>query len=95
MEQELLPRVREGTYDSTAESIIGDYDTDIDFVVNYLTHLKEVNPQIALFIINWTNKLKGKRLAHSLIGLCTLYKMLESEADARQLEKEIGESNVD
>ena len=88
METNLLPTVREGTYDSVSQSLIEDYKTDGEFILEYLEHLKKVNPQILLFILKWLDKFEGKRYIYCLVGMCALYKLLESEAEAIQFEKE-------
>lgn len=92
---DLLPVVREGTYESVAASVCEDFDKDGEFINAYLTHIEKVNPQILIFILHWVRTLEGKRLVHAIIGLCAVYKLLESESEARIFEKEMEKSNGD
>lgn len=89
MESELLPRVREGTYHSVVQSISDEYETDGQFIKRYIEHIRQVNPLVFYMILNWVDDLEGEEYIGSLISLLALYRLLESEAEARIFEKEM------
>jgi hypothetical protein len=92
MEQELLPVVREGTYDSVIHSI-GEFESDAAFVIDTMERIRKTNPYVCLMIRDWISDLKGMEFIRSFAGLCVLYRLLESEAEAKVFEQEMEQSN--
>lgn len=84
----LLPRVADDTYDSVAQSIFEASDSDGEFVEQYGKHLLKHNPTVLAFMEFWIRKLKPRELMHTYIGMLVVYKLLESQAEANQLEEE-------
>lgn len=85
-----LPTVREGTYDSVAYSLATEYETDIQFIKHYLDHIAKTNPVVMAMIMTWVNDLEGAEYIHTLMGLCALYRLLESEVEAQNFEEDFG-----
>ena len=83
-----LPIVREGTYDSVAQSLC-EYATDSEFLFSFLDHLSEKNPVVLALIFTCIQDLKDKEYLHTLYGLCVLYRLLESEAEIQEFEAEV------
>jgi hypothetical protein len=83
-----LPVVREGTYDSVAQSVF-EYANDGTFLTAYLEHIRKTNPIVLNLMLTWVQDLRGKEYLHTLFGLCVLYKLLESEADIIDFEAEV------
>lgn len=80
-----LPLVSKDTYASVCRSVEEDFVSDSDFMLQYLEHIEDVNPVVHEFIEDWS-KLKGDKLFKLVMGMCYIYKLLESQSEAQELE---------
>ncbi len=86
----LLPKVEKDIFASVGQSMEEDNDSDAEFIMKYSKHLEKVNPVILTFISDWSEKSKGKSFLRLVIGMLTVYRLLESQAEAEQMNRDFG-----
>jgi len=81
-----LPIVSENTVASTIRSSQELCQEPDGFTLGFSRHVGKVNPQIVLFIKRWIKQLStANDRARAAIGMLLVYKMLESQAEANEL----------
>lgn len=81
-----LPEVLEDIRYSVSESL-SNYKADKDTVRSELKKIKRENPLVAQFIKNWAKQCKKNAIPVALSGII-VYKMLRSQAEANQMNKD-------
>jgi hypothetical protein len=87
----LLPIVKQEVRDVILAEI--KQETLEDYVSRQLNNIKEDNPTIASFIDNF-DKISQKKLIHARYIGVIIYRLLESQAEAEKLEREIHYSDI-
>lgn len=86
----LLPLVSNETHQSVGHSLVESYGSDKKFMLVFTKHLKKVNPTVLQFIADWSEKIEGEEFSRLAIGMMLVYRLLESQAEAEQMDKDFG-----